>query len=289
MLILSRTRQQLAEQFIVKSARPFEKQLYMHYFSGEEIHGPLRELAAYQNPDGGFGNGLEPDIRASCSSAYVTGEALRTLRELQVPDSHPLVKGAVRYLFDSYDEETGVWQVATPEANESPHAPWMGSGEEVERQWHGFLANPRAAIVGSLLHYASLVPEEWLSQVLDSLTTYLVSRGNALDGYESGAVGQLLDAEALPREIFDRLVASVGEKIGLPTRPDSPLMGQFTSEEVEQDLDSLVESQCPDGTWPVTWSWGGADSDVWATAENEWKGILIVAQMRKLKAFGRLE
>ena len=289
MISLSKEQQEFAKQFIIKEARPLEKELYAHYISGSSTEGSERELAMFQNQDGGFGNGLEPDIRARCSSPYVTSEAMRTLRELGVPCTHPMVKGAVQYLLNSYDERAGVWPVAPPEANGSPHAPWMGYGEDVERHWHGFLANPRAAIIASLFHYSSLVPQVWLSQLLDSLNTYLVSRGGALDGYEFGAVGQLLDVEALPQETFRQLLTRFGNKLCVPPVPGSPLIGNFTDEQIEQDLDAIVKNQCPDGTWPITWSWEDADPHVWPTAQTEWKGIMTVVYMKKLKAFGRLE
>jgi hypothetical protein len=250
MIVLPQKQQELASRVITNAARPLEKQLYAYYFSGSSIEGPLRELAMYQNKDGGFGNGLEPDMRAKCSSAYVTSEALRTLRELEVSGTHPMVKGAVQYLLDSYDEKTGVWLVAPPEANESPHAPWMGFGKEVERQWDGFLAKPRGAIVDNLVHYASLVPEEWLAEVSDSLNTYLASIENPPDD----------------------------DEVGLPAE-----------EQIEQELDDIVKAQCSDGTWPITWSWEDADPDVWPKAKTEWKGIMTVVYMKKLKDFGRLE
>lgn len=247
MIFLPKEQQELAKQFVMEEARPLEKELYAHYFAGSSFEGPLRELALFQNEDGGFGNGFEPDMRAKCSSAYATSEAMRTLRELEVSSTHPMVKRAVQYLVDSYDEETGVWLVAPPEANESPHAPWMGYGKHIERQWDGFLANPRKAIVGHLVHYSSLVSEGWLAEVLDSLNIYLAKNGNPPD---DGEVDPLAE---------------------------------------EKDLDDIVKNQCSDGTWPIIWSWEDADPNVWPKAKTEWKGIMTIVYLKKLRDSGRLE
>jgi len=147
-----------AATFIRESARPLEKQLFLYHFEGGSSEDVAQELAKYQNPDGGLGNGLEPDLRTRCSSALATSNGLATLRELAAPAEDPTVRGAIAYLLDTYDPEARVWQVVPPEANDAPHAPWMGHDETLSDRWNGFLTNPRATIVASLLHYSSLVP-----------------------------------------------------------------------------------------------------------------------------------
>ena len=46
----------------MKIARPLEIACYNYHFEKGSANGVLKELSAFQNHDGGFGHGLEPDF-----------------------------------------------------------------------------------------------------------------------------------------------------------------------------------------------------------------------------------
>ena len=306
MIAFSKEQQQRAVDFIEESARPLEKQLYMHYFADEAVSDTLTELAPYQNPDGGFGCGIEPDLRAPCSSALATSNALAILRELAIPATNALPQGAVSYLLNTFDTDTGVWQVVPPEVNDAPHAPWMGYDDKLSERWHGFLANPRATIVASLLHYSSLVPSDYINGLLDSISTHLDGYGDTVDMHEFHCYADLMQVAALPSQLHDKIDKVLRSALGrlvqkdsegwetynlrpldIVSSPDSPFANMF-ADEIEKNLDYLIQGQLEDGAWPITWSWGDTYPDVWPVAEKEWKGILIVSNMKKLRAFERI-
>ena len=115
-----------ARQFLKTQVRPLERALFEHHFEGAPAVSALAELAAFQNPDGGFGRALEPDLRTPSSSVLATGIALRLLLELGCDDDHLLVQQAIHWLLNAYDPMERVWRAVPRDANEHPHAPQQG-------------------------------------------------------------------------------------------------------------------------------------------------------------------
>ena len=70
-----------AEQFLATNARVLERRRFERLFRGGGA-GPVRDaVAAYRNPDGGFGHALEPDGRCPGSQPLAIDFALRVLLE----------------------------------------------------------------------------------------------------------------------------------------------------------------------------------------------------------------
>src|SRR5207237_6200094 len=65
-----------AEQFLAANARVLERRRFERLFRGGDA-GPVRDaVAAYRNPDGGFGHALEPDGRCPGSQPLAIDFAL---------------------------------------------------------------------------------------------------------------------------------------------------------------------------------------------------------------------
>ena len=67
-------------------------------FEGGSRNQAAEVLSGYQNADGGFGWGLEPDCMNPQSSPYQTGSALALAEALQLDAHDPLYRGAFAYL-----------------------------------------------------------------------------------------------------------------------------------------------------------------------------------------------
>lgn len=65
---------------MLQRARNLERSLFRYEFENGSFTDVLIELSRYQNEDGGFGHGLEPDLRCKESSALATTRALEILR-----------------------------------------------------------------------------------------------------------------------------------------------------------------------------------------------------------------
>ena len=90
---------------------------------GSGAAGPVRDaVAAYRNPDGGFGHGLEPDGRAPATQPAAIELGLRILDEADAWDEG-LVTGACDWLQANAPAEGG--SLFVEQTIEGwPHAPW---------------------------------------------------------------------------------------------------------------------------------------------------------------------
>src|SRR5512135_1751263 len=111
-----------AKTFIFKNGRLLERQLFEHFFGSGGRPACLKALFAYQNEDGGFGNGIEPDILCPDSSAIGAETAMVLLDMLGTPDLAVIVD-LIGWISRSQNE-AGV--IDHPPANMSkyPHQPW---------------------------------------------------------------------------------------------------------------------------------------------------------------------
>ena len=57
-----------AEAFILDNATTLHQARFRYHFKGEDNRAVLQALSDYQNVDGGFGHGLESDLRTQNSS-----------------------------------------------------------------------------------------------------------------------------------------------------------------------------------------------------------------------------
>ena len=112
-----------AERFVLANARLLDRHrtaLVLHDAPAEPV---LAALRAYRNPDGGFGHGLEPDVRAPESEPSATLHALEMLHELSRLDD-PMVADAAAWVATVAEPDGGV-PFMLPTAAASPHAPFL--------------------------------------------------------------------------------------------------------------------------------------------------------------------
>ncbi len=296
-------------QFLLTQARPLERALLEHRFEGAGAEGPLVELARFQNEDGGFGRALEPDLRTPSSSALATGIGLQMARELGCTADHPVVRRAVAYLMATFDDETRVWRAVATDTNAFPHAPWWHDEDgSLARLFDGFRIIPRVLILSSLHHYAALVPSDWLDTLTEETVRYMevvepLGEGGGSDlEYAIGLAG----AKNLPQGYVMRLTTRIQQAIPAVVVRDPAKWGTYCitplrivpspqslgadliQDELQMHLDYQIAHQTSEGTWDLTWSWGGAYPEVWEQAKLEWRGQLTLETLTQLSAFGRI-
>jgi hypothetical protein len=294
-----------AHEYLDSQARPIEKTIFNYDFANGKVEEVVEALATFRNSDGGFGHGLEPDIRIPDSSALATTLALGILKQINAPPSHPLIQGAIEYLRATLDETTFTWRLIPLSTNNAPHAPWMHDEDSsLRKSFSDFLINPRAEIVALLYHFGDDKLAQWLNMVALKTTEAIMSQ--SLDMHELVCATTFIETRAVPAAYRKRAFSKVSEiaktisgtspsdwqgytpqpLLYAPT-PESPL-AKTLSESIPANLDFLIQQQTDSGTWEPTWNWGTGDP-AWNDAKREWIGFLTLKNLRILRAWGRLE
>ncbi len=305
---LSREAQRRAKAFIEHYARPLERQIYAYYFEQGPKEAIFEALAAFQDPDGGFGNALEPDLRLPDSSVLATTVGLQVLREFDAPADYPLVRGALRYLLQTYNPAAEAWSIIPPNTDDAPHAPWWAYGENVAASWNSFLVNPRVEIIGYLYDYAPPGLPAWVrEQLTAAAVAYLDEYPDKVQMFDLLCYNRLIKTRALPENTRATLIAKLtplvdklvvkdpAEWVNYNLMPlelvdasDSPFAGVL-ADAVTQNLDFEIARQGDDGAWHPKWLWYGLYPDTWPTAEREWAGVITLRTLKILRNYGRLK
>lgn len=99
-------------------------------------------LSAFQNTDGGFGKGLEVDIKAPVSNAFAARLAMQVMRLVDLDLSAPMRARLATWLADTQHED-GDWHFPK-EVYDAPLAPWFAG-------WEFPSLNPACCVVGNAI------------------------------------------------------------------------------------------------------------------------------------------
>lgn len=278
-----------AEQFVNANARLIERHRLAVLLHDAPVEPVIDALRAYRNPDGGFGHGLEPDVRCPGSQTAAVLHALEVLADVGALDD-PMVADATEWVAAVAEPDGGVTNVL-PSASGHPHAPWM-----TPTRGSGFLTY---AIAAKLWQAGSAHP--WLSRATQWCWAELEGTDD-VGGYTLGFALGFVDAVPDPRRAaaaVERLRPMLapdgtvpvlggveGEKLtplDLSGRPGAPSRALFTTDQIEADLDRVEGGQLDDGGWDfdfLHWSAGQA---------VEWRGLATLRALATLEANGRLD
>lgn len=283
---------QRAETFIWLNGRLLERYRYACLFKSGDVGAVLAALGPYQNPDGGFGNSLEPDLRGPTSQPVPLWFALEVLDEVD-GFGDPMVGRACDYLQAITRPDGGV-PFVLPSVRADPRGPYW----ETEDDPPGGLL-PTAGIA-ALLH-KHRVSHPWLGPA----TEFCWRQIDAVEGtnpYEMRFILPFLEEvpdrdraeQAFGRispKIFEQdLVAfdpsaegEVHTPLNFAPRPQSLARRLFTDQVIEAHLDALAQTQRPDGGWMFNWSeWNPATT-------LEWRACVTIDVLKTLSAYGRLD
>lgn len=297
-----------ARTAVYRLGRPLEAARWRVAFEGASALEVVDLLAAYQNTDGGFGHGIEPDFWNPASTPIQAWAAMEILREVGFGDpQHPVVRGLLGWLEDQLAAATGL-PTAVPSNNDHPHAPWWTfdphSAQGNHSEW-----NPQAALAGWAWAHAPAgsrlealaapvlvrAAEAFALQAADldphvtacfvTLASELRAAGRpapidlgALEAQLAAAADRLI--EPSPDRWFTEYCCRPSQLVHSPLEPWSA----STLALARTEADRLPDHQLADGTWAVTWGWG-AYPEAWPVAQTWWKGILALQNARFLQAF----
>lgn len=292
-----------AKQFILEHARPLELAEYRCRFEDGPKEAVADALKAYQNPDGGFGNGLEPDNWNPASTPITTNDAIIHLYQCgALAGAEDMVKGIARWLKsgDGFDPGQKRWRFAVESSKEHPHAIWWEPDGQAE-SW-----NPTVSLAAFLAcvdgggEWRELVREAftWLEAVeeigSDEVKCFMLAH-ELLDWY---GVLDVIDLdrgrEAIKRAIGLALCRDV-EKYGVeyvagPSaffHGESGYIPQGIEELIEADLGAIDKLQMEDGGFDITWQWYTPYEEEYKQARDWWRPRVTMEKLGFCLKFGK--
>ena len=279
-----------AADFIWRNARLLERAIFARAFLNGSAEAVIAALNAYRNPDGGFGNALEADIRAPGSTPLACENALRALHEADIRE--PAIAAGICEFLASVAEPDGRVEIALPHILDYPRAahwnsPSFGSDS----------LNPTAGLAG-LLHYQGADhpwlrrASKWCWQRLErplgdahEIATALRFLEYAPDRARADELAIRLATDA-PRSKWFLERAGTSDygvtPLGLCPTPTSIGRPAFSDDLIDAHLDDLASHQQADGGWPITWQAPGDGAAI------EWRGRLTLEALLCLRAYGRI-
>jgi hypothetical protein len=138
--------------WIYRTARPIDLALWEYYFENGSKDRFLQIMSFYQNEDGGFAYGIEPDCWNPNSSPYMTNwNCPSDLAEFITDAKHPIILGILKYLDSGEYHINDEWAWSIPTNNNYPHAPWLAHGSENNRSYD---INVTGRLIAFILIYA---------------------------------------------------------------------------------------------------------------------------------------
>lgn len=279
-----------AAEFIWANARPLERALFAQRFLDGPAEAVRTALSAYRNPDGGFGQALEPDARAPDSMPLHCDVALATLGTAGVRDPE-WAAGVADFLESVADPDSRV-PIVLAAVTRYPHA-----GHWSQPVFGGDSPNPTASLVAGLL--AQGISHPWLERA----TAWCWSRLEQPLTEAHEFVSALAFLERAPeRPRAEKLVAAqIPHLEGTDFyRPDpaetrygvTPLhlcptpaaiaRPRFEDAFLDEHLTSLAARQRDDGGWPINFEPPSEGAAI------EWRGRWTLEALEVLRAWGRV-
>jgi hypothetical protein len=282
-----------ANDYIYRNGRLLERVHFAFLFENGSAAHVVDALRPYQNSDGGFGNALEPDMRAPSSQPMHVDMALRILDDVGAFNDS-LVGRSVDWLQSIAVPDGGLpWVLFS--VQDYPHAPWWivdaGSGSlgATSSILHLLLKNSiDHAMIASALSFVRKRCADPQDGDLEYHT--LRSAGEALNlangPQDEGLIEKLFehvkehDLVAPTKKASDEPYAHT--PLHWAREPGSVWRAMFKDEDIERDLDALATRQEDDGSWPLGFPL------TTPAAEYEWRARVTIDALNTLRAYGRL-
>lgn len=166
-----------AIRFLQDEGYPLGVAIARHLWREGAAEDIIAALAAYQNTDGGFGNGLEVDIKSPVSNPFAARLAMQAMRLVDLDVSASMRARLLTWLADNQADD-GDWHFA-PEIYDAPLAPWFAG-------WEFPSLNPACCVVGNA------IPLEIATDTMRSRVAALFADKASHEDARSGVFYQML-------------------------------------------------------------------------------------------------
>ena len=288
-----------AKRFTTTHGRLLDRRRLLLLVGEGDAGAVLAALEAYRNPDGGYGWGLEPDLRAAESQPAGALHAFEVF-----DDVGPVTSPWVVELCDWLDTATlpaGGLPFALPVAEPAGCAPFWAQADASAPSLH-ITAAVVACALRAARHHPGVADHRWLTRAVDHCLAAVADLEKPGHAIELKFVLDLLDtvSDTRPEALhhMERLGAAIPpdgllhvdggledesmRPLDFAPRPDRPVRSLFAAEVVDAELDRLEAQQEDDGGWRTDFA---AASPM---AALEWRGYQTVWAVSVLRDNGRL-
>jgi hypothetical protein len=288
-----------AADFLAGAARVLDRRRFDLLFGDGDPAAVLAAVDGYRNRDGGYGWGLEPDLRSRTSQPGGALHALEAFADL-APETAPRALELCDWLATVSLPDGGL-PFALPLSDAAAVAPFWASADAAQSSLQ-LTAVVAATAHRVAEHDAAVAVHPWLARA----TEHCLAAVRGLDvpppAMELAFTVQFLDAAAPRYPEAAQLVAGLrpfvpddgllhvtggaeGEfmrPLDFAPLPGGPARTLFGTALIEAELQRLAEGQQPDGGWAVDFS------SYSPAASLEWRGHRTVQALVLLRANGLL-
>lgn len=270
-----------ARAFLAAEGRAVDQARLAVHFDGQPVEALLQALGAHQNPDGGFGQRLEPDIAAPDSNPFATELALEYCVLAGAPRDHALLRRTVEYLEATQDEDGG-WRFS-PAVYAHELAPWF-------QGWEWPNLNPACTTAGLLrdLGLGSQRLHERVERLFSARQRVADLAGDDFYAARPYAYYFLPDWEHPRRELYrggllwwlirghlSGTLADAGHFFAYVRSPHTFTGRHLPADIIAAQLERMLAEQEPDGGWPSPYA-------------PHWRAPITIGNLITLRAFGRI-
>lgn len=247
-----------ALRFLKEHDFPLGTAVIEHLWCDQSSAAVVDALKAYQNEDGGFGKGLEVDIKAPVSNPFAARLAMHILLSLRNAPRGQLVDDLAAWLRWAQDED-GDWHFAK-EVYDAPLPPWFAA-------WTFPGLNPACCLTGLATRLGIATP------TMRDRVARLFSRLATLDGARTGEFYNVLPyTEYVPsanlddRDAWlDAIAANVTRTANEGDYADAghflehaigggpAIVSRVPPETMTRFASILMDEQEEDGGWPTSY------------------------------------
>ena len=285
-----------ATSFLATHGRLLDRRRLQFLLEEGDGEGVLAALEAYRNSDGGYGWGLEPDLRSNLSQPVAAMHALEVLVEVAPVTTSPRAIELCDWLRQHALADGGL-PFALPVPDPSGCAPfWVQADPGTSSLQMTAQVAANAHLLGR--HQPEVAAHAWLSPA----TEYCLDTIRRIDGephaYELLFALRFLDAIAdhvaeaqVLLERLGRWLPSSGSvpieggaedetlhPLSFAPHPGRPVRALFSDDVIATDLARLAAQQQPDGGWLVDFA------PYSPAATLEWRGYATVHAVQVLRS-----
>ena len=284
-----------AHRFLTSHARLLDRRRFDWLVSPGDPNGLLAAVDAYRNPDGGYGSGLEADLRHGSSQPGAALHAFEAFAEIG-PHTTDRSRQLCDWLESCALDDGGVPFVLPIDDPTACSPFWVDADPTVSS------AQITTAVTWAALrvarHDRATATHRWLNRSVDYCLAAIAKVGDDPHAYEVSFGLRFADAAyALGRtglDTIEHLTRHLPADAVLPVAggmPDERLFALDVSPDptsasrayiapavIEADLRRLAGLQQPDGGWPVDFA------NASPAAALEWRGYATVNAVRTLLA-----